>query len=271
MMAEAGYHPAYIFALQNTLRALGDASQFKAFFSDHPRWKTRADRSFKAYSDAVIRFESHWPDPELSPGGMAPPVVTLGKPETHREKSEGLAVIELPVLIKGGAGQELLASVVLQHKGRRISSALTEYSDRTGLFLAKESVEAPARRFRVKCPEQVVEGGYMSARRQPESKTEQAFQRFCDQEITLLGKLDPDGKAQIQTSDGESTTIPAKVIEVCEGTHESVLTFQLPTTALPGKERKLKAQVCVTNTKGVILNCSKRFDIKFPKPRPTNT
>lgn len=49
LMARAGYHPDYVFALHHVLLARGgEQSKFSAFFSDHPRWETRDQRSEKA-------------------------------------------------------------------------------------------------------------------------------------------------------------------------------------------------------------------------------
>jgi hypothetical protein len=142
MMAEAGYHPAYVFALHRMLEIRGDKSHIGAFFSNHPRWETRVQRSHKFYEQAVARFESHWPNAVLSPGGIPPPIVFLGEPAKSQLKRNGLAVVSVPIRMEERRGQRLTAYALLMHKGRRISSSLAEYRDAGGLFFAEQVVEA---------------------------------------------------------------------------------------------------------------------------------
>src|ERR1700733_13767324 len=52
LMARAGYHPDYVFALHHLLLMnTGEQSKFAAFFSDHPRWETHDQRDDKVYTD----------------------------------------------------------------------------------------------------------------------------------------------------------------------------------------------------------------------------
>jgi hypothetical protein len=77
LMARAGFHPDYAFALHKKMEALfPDDSRLQAFFSSHPRWSTRDARLQKAYLEALQIFHSSYPDAASSPGGT-PPVVLL--------------------------------------------------------------------------------------------------------------------------------------------------------------------------------------------------
>jgi len=98
LMARAGYHPDYVFALHHVLLArTGDQSKFAAFFSDHPRWETRDQRSEKAYGDALAQFEQSWPDSDTSPGGRPPLVAFIGHPEAKENKTAGSADVSIPM------------------------------------------------------------------------------------------------------------------------------------------------------------------------------
>ena len=44
------------------------------------------------------------------------------------------------------------------------------------------------------------------------------------------------------------------------------VTLEVPSTALTGKDRKLDAKVWIYMAGGEILNRSKKFKVKFPKP-----
>lgn len=54
-------------------------------------------------------------------------------------------------------------------------------------------------------------------------------------------------------------------IEQATGSESTPLEFRLPTAALLAKQRKLKSRVCVTNSDGLILDCTKEFKVKFPQ------
>lgn len=87
LMARAGYHPDYVFALHHMLRMqTGEQSKFAAFFSDHPRWETRDQRSEKEYSEALAEYNKLWQKPELSPGGAPPAVAFLGDVVANENK-----------------------------------------------------------------------------------------------------------------------------------------------------------------------------------------
>ncbi len=67
--AEAGYHPDYAIFAERLLRArTGEDSKFAAFFSSHPRWTTREERTESNYDEALAVFDRYWPSVEDSPG-----------------------------------------------------------------------------------------------------------------------------------------------------------------------------------------------------------
>ena len=74
ILAQAGYHPDFVFVLHRRMAREGDNSKFSAFFSTHPRWTTRDERTTRVYDEALQGFESWWPDSAASPGGLPPPV-----------------------------------------------------------------------------------------------------------------------------------------------------------------------------------------------------
>ena len=78
--AEAGYHPDYAIFAARLLRAeTGEQSKFAAFFSNHPRWTTREERTELNYGEAIAAFERCWPSVDDSPGGR-PPAIAIVSP-----------------------------------------------------------------------------------------------------------------------------------------------------------------------------------------------
>lgn len=101
LMARAGYHPDFVFALHHLLRLhIGDQAKFAAFFSDHPRWETRDQRSERVYADALAEFNRLWPDPNSSPGGVPPPVAFLGNVVSTENKAERTADVSVPLFCR---------------------------------------------------------------------------------------------------------------------------------------------------------------------------
>ncbi len=86
------------FALHHLLRMrTGEQSKFAAFFSDHPRWETRDQRSERAYADALAEYSRLWPDPTVSPGGPAPAVAFVGQVKETEDKGAKLARVTVPL------------------------------------------------------------------------------------------------------------------------------------------------------------------------------
>ena len=49
LMAQAGYHPDFVIAVQRRFRALlGDQTRFDEFFATHPRWAAREEHTMRA-------------------------------------------------------------------------------------------------------------------------------------------------------------------------------------------------------------------------------
>jgi hypothetical protein len=105
IMARAGYHPDFVFALHHLLLAdTGEQSKFGAFFSGHPRWETRDQRSDRVYGDALAEFNRLWPDAVTSPGGKPPVVAFVGKPEVTEDKQTGMADVRVPLYCRNSEG-----------------------------------------------------------------------------------------------------------------------------------------------------------------------
>lgn len=90
--AQAGYHPDYAIFATRTLRAeAGEQSKFGAFFSSHPRWTTREERTARNYDLAINAFDAVWPSAELSPGGRPPAIATLSPVAVRHSRRTVLA------------------------------------------------------------------------------------------------------------------------------------------------------------------------------------
>jgi hypothetical protein len=140
LMAEAGYHPDYVFALHHMmLTRVSDQSHFAAFFSTHPRWETRDQRDDKAYATALSEYNRLWPDPAFSPGGLPPEVVYVGKPGAREDKRSGTADLELPIYCRNTKAPVSL--VIHFSKGnQQIQSESAEYRDSTGNLEFRQQV-----------------------------------------------------------------------------------------------------------------------------------
>lgn len=140
LMAEAGYHPDYVFALHHMmLTRVSDQSHFAAFFSTHPRWETRDQRDDKAYAAALSEYNRLWPDPALSPGGQPPEVVYVGKPGAREDKRSGTADLELPIYCRNTS--KPLNLVIHFSKGNQLlQSEGGEYRDSTGNLEFRQEV-----------------------------------------------------------------------------------------------------------------------------------
>jgi hypothetical protein len=142
MMVEAGYHPDFEIALIHKLKAgTGDQSKFAALFSDHPRWATREERALKLYDEALVRFESRWPDAVSSPGGLPPMIATIGKVSIKQDKVEKGVVMQIPYSISNAKGieidaAEIDAAVFFSFKGNAIPSLNPQFQAKDGSLVA---------------------------------------------------------------------------------------------------------------------------------------
>jgi hypothetical protein len=141
VMARAGYHPDYVFALHHLLlMKTGEQSKFGAFFSDHPRWETRDQRTDKAYADALAEFNSRWPDATASPGGHPPVVVFLGQPNAKENKSADTADISLPMYCRN-AEAPVDVVLIFQKDKLPVQAANPEFAGKDGNLAFTEKVD----------------------------------------------------------------------------------------------------------------------------------
>ena len=133
LMARAGYHPDYVFALHHLLRMeTGEQSKFAAFFSDHPRWVTRDQRNDKAYSEALEEYARLWPDPSASPGGAPPPVAFLADTKSSENKRLQSADIRLALSCRNVTSPVRLHIRFSTERGGTLAAPLAQYADSAG-------------------------------------------------------------------------------------------------------------------------------------------
>ncbi len=132
LMAKAGFHPDYVFALHHLLlMRTGEQSRFSAFFSDHPRWETRDQRSDKVYGDALAEFNHDWPDPASSPGGPAPLVAFVGQPEAKENKKTASADVSIPVYCRN-SDRPVDLVLAFEKDNHPVKATDSEFSDKDG-------------------------------------------------------------------------------------------------------------------------------------------
>lgn len=142
IMARAGYHPDYVFALHHLLLLnTGEQSKFAAFFSDHPRWETRDQRSQKEFADALDEFQRYWPDASKSPGGPPPAVFFFGTPTSSENKSAATADITIPLYCRNADGGSYSLVMIFAKDNREVPTSLPEFSDYKGRLQYKGSAE----------------------------------------------------------------------------------------------------------------------------------
>ena len=141
LMARAGYHPDNVFAMHHLIRLrTGDESKFAAFFSTHPRWETRDQRDDKAYSDALAEYTRLWPDPAQSPGGIAPTVAFIGKPESVEQKQLSQTRIQIPIYCRNTTGP-VTVTVRFEKDGRPVPSSDDSSRDAKGNLQIQSSYQ----------------------------------------------------------------------------------------------------------------------------------
>jgi hypothetical protein len=141
IMARAGYHPDFVFALHHLLLMNSpDESKFRAFFSDHPRWETRDQRSDRVYANALAEFNRLWPDAAASPGGSPPVVAFLGKPVMSENRQEGFANLKIPLYCRNSQ-KPLDIVVMLQKDNRRVKALDPAFADQKGDFVLHQRAE----------------------------------------------------------------------------------------------------------------------------------
>ena len=170
LMARAGYHPDYVFALHHLLlMQTGEQSKFAAFFSDHPRWETRDQRSEKEYSEALAEYNRLWPKPELSPGGAPPPVAFLGSPIASENKPAHEADVAVPLTCRNEPQPVTLLFVFFKN-GQVIK---TGPSDKDMLHFSEN----------ISCPE---DAGSLGVRVQIPASTISGYDRKLDAQLVVV-------------------------------------------------------------------------------------
>lgn len=138
VMARAGYHPDYVFALHHKLlSATGDQSKFGAFFSDHPRWETRDQRTEKSYSDALQEFQKYWPDAANSPGGMPPMVAFLGTTTDFENKNTKTLDVRTSVYCRN-SNDPITIALIFEKNGALVKSLDPIFANKDGNLVARK-------------------------------------------------------------------------------------------------------------------------------------
>jgi hypothetical protein len=115
MAAEAGYHPDYAILASRALRgAVGESSKFMAFFSDHPRWTTREERTERNYAEAMDIFNRSWPNAALSPGGVPPSIAVVSPIRINKQKSLTTASAQVEIRHLNGKPAVLAARLIAE-------------------------------------------------------------------------------------------------------------------------------------------------------------
>ena len=141
LMARAGYHPDYVFALHHMLlMKTGEQSKFGAFFSDHPRWETRDQRSDRVYGDALAEFNRLWPDQASSPGGPAPVVAFIGQPAAKESKATESADVTVPMYCRN-SDQPVDVMLAFEKDNHPVKSADRQFSNEEGNLTFHEQVD----------------------------------------------------------------------------------------------------------------------------------
>jgi hypothetical protein len=140
LMARAGYHPDYVFAMHHLVRIdSGEQSKFGAFFSGHPRWETRDQRTDRAYSEALAEYNRLWPDPPASAGGPPPAVAFLGSVHGIEDKQTDTGDLVLSLSCRNVIGPIALAIHLTTDGGQPVPSMIAEYRDSGGNIAIHQS------------------------------------------------------------------------------------------------------------------------------------
>ena len=140
LMARAGYHPDYVFALHHLLlMKTGEQSKFAAFFSDHPRWETRDQRSDKVYADALAEYSRLWPDPAASPGGSPPVVAFLSQPQATANKNSETADVTFPFYCRNSESPIDIV-IAFRKDNHPVKASDPQFTDKSGNFAFHDKV-----------------------------------------------------------------------------------------------------------------------------------
>jgi hypothetical protein len=145
LMARAGYHPDNAFAMHHLLR-MNTPERSKVgtfFFSDHPRWESRDQRTERAYTEALAEYNQLWVNPELSPGGAPPAVAFLGDVRGVENKGDGTGDLTIPLSCRNVGTPVGLVIRLTKSDGTRIQTSVLDYRDPTGKVTIRERGACP--------------------------------------------------------------------------------------------------------------------------------
>jgi hypothetical protein len=204
LMARAGYHPDNVFALHHLLLLHeGERSKFAAFFSDHPRWETRDQRSNRAYLDALAEFSHVWLDAAVSPGGRPPLVAFVGHPVAKEDKITETADISIPLYCRN-AFEPVDVILRFEKDNRPVQTADAQLADKEGNLAFRETVDCLDKNetvpLKISLPAAAVSGNNRSIRATV----------FIASESTVIDQSQPFDvhfpKTKRQKVDGEMTS-----------------------------------------------------------------
>jgi len=134
LMARAGYHPDNAFAMHHLLRInTPERSRIGTFFfSDHPRWESRDQRTERAYTDALAEYTRLWSRPDSSPGGVPPAVAFLGDVRGLENKGGSTGDLTLALSCRNVGSPVALVVHLTKGDGSPVRGIVSEYRDSTG-------------------------------------------------------------------------------------------------------------------------------------------
>jgi hypothetical protein len=140
LMARAGYHPDNAFAMHHLLRMnTPERSRVGTFFfSDHPRWESRDQRTERAYTEALAEYDRLWASPDASPGGLPPAVAFLGDVRGMQNKGGGTGDLALALSCRNVGSPVALVIHLTKAGGAPVRSMVGDYRDSTGNVLIHE-------------------------------------------------------------------------------------------------------------------------------------
>jgi Zn-dependent protease with chaperone function len=126
--AEAGYHPDYAIFAARLLRAeAGEQSKFAAFFSNHPRWTTREERTERNYDEANAAFDRLWPSVADSPGGRPPAIAIVSPIKIEKKRSDVTVSTAIRVRNLRGTPAEVKLELIGEHEPEPVSIGSRSY------------------------------------------------------------------------------------------------------------------------------------------------
>jgi Peptidase family M48 len=162
LMARAGYHPDYVFAMHHLLR-MSSPERSKVgtfFFSDHPRWESRDQRTERAYTEALAEYTRLWENPETSPGGVPPAIAFLTDVRGSENKEGESGDLSLALSCRNVGSPVALAIHLTKGDGAPVKSMLSEYQDSAGNVVIHEYAQCldadSARRTVVHIPATII-------------------------------------------------------------------------------------------------------------------